>query len=167
MKKLLIFMLVLGMTSVASAALSAVSPYTDDIVTWDVIGDQFVGHGDSLGTYNGMVWVTSGGSLTPNATTTKAAGVNNEAGDAGTVTAGTPGAYATYAADLSVDVLPNQAVGDWFVFDIAFDGPEMVVDIYNASNQWVEPVGSVTIIPEPMTIALLGLGGLFLLRRRK
>jgi hypothetical protein len=45
MKRLLVLMLVLGMTSVASAALEIVSLVTDGGVTWDVVNNQLVGSG--------------------------------------------------------------------------------------------------------------------------
>jgi hypothetical protein len=40
------------------------------------------------------------------------------------------------------------------------------IDIYDYGVSVVIPVGKMNLIPEPMTIMLLGLGGL-LLRRRK
>ena len=46
------------------------------------------------------------------------------------------------------------SVGDW-------------MDIWDYTVSDTERIGEMQIIPEPTTIALLGLGGLFLLRRRK
>jgi hypothetical protein len=61
--------------------------------------------------------------------------------------------------------------------DIAFTGAPQIVSIAAGSTYGgsydvtgTPPIfsqGIVEIVPEPMTIALLGLGGLFMLRRRK
>lgn len=170
MKKLLILMLVLGMATVANAALSAI-PVTDGIVTWDVVGDQIVGYGNAIGLYDGELYPNTG--LISPADTDIGTGEGRTvvAGDAAKITADTafPGGYYTYTIDQIAGISQNQSVGDWFMFDIAWvdsgDG-KMYVDVYNASAEWAV-VGTLEIIPEPMTIALLGLGGLFLLRRRK
>ena len=63
------------------------------------------------------------------------------------------------------------APGDWFVFELedlgAAPGFPHLIDIYDYDVSFYTPVGTISLIPEPMTIALLGLGGLFLVRRRK
>ncbi|MFA5422466.1 MAG: PEP-CTERM sorting domain-containing protein [Phycisphaerae bacterium] len=60
---------------------------------------------------------------------------------------------------------PEVEAGDWF--SIGYTGEVGdVIDIYDYAVSDTVPIGSVTVTPEPMTIALLGLGGL-LLRRRK
>jgi hypothetical protein len=41
------------------------------------------------------------------------------------------------------------------------------LDLYDISGMILLDSATVTVLPEPMTIAMLGLGGLFLLRRRK
>jgi hypothetical protein len=41
------------------------------------------------------------------------------------------------------------------------------VDLYDTSGMVFLDSAQITVLPEPMTIALLGLGGLFMLRRRK
>ena len=171
MKKLLVLMIILGLSTVANATLSGNS-VTDGIVTWGIKNDQLVGHGDSLGVYpdGGPAPYINGVSadiLTPDASCTKATGVNNEAGDLGTVTG--PGFYFDYvcmADDANTEALPNQvADADWFQFDIAYTAVT-TIEIWTSSDGWSAPVGTITVIPEPITIALLGLGGL-LLRRRK
>jgi hypothetical protein len=75
----------------------------------------------------------------------------------------------------------NFATGNLFAVigfvDVAYTGLEQVVAIgpgmtfggsyLTDGSPPIYSQGVVTIIPEPMTIALLGLGGLFMLRRRK
>jgi hypothetical protein len=65
------------------------------------------------------------------------------------------------------------ALTNWFIFDLdvpkitaLIGGPGAWIDIYDYGVSAVIPAGKMNLIPEPMTIALLGLGGL-LLRRRK
>ncbi|MFA5422467.1 MAG: PEP-CTERM sorting domain-containing protein [Phycisphaerae bacterium] len=60
---------------------------------------------------------------------------------------------------------PEVEAGAWFSIDYTGAVGD-VIDIYDYAVSAVTPIGSVTVTPEPMTIALLGLGGL-LLRRRK
>ena len=61
--------------------------------------------------------------------------------------------------------------GPWFTFDLGLDSTPTVGEVYNvqmldpAFN--VEATHTVTVVPEPMTIALLGLGGLALLIKRR
>ena len=56
----------------------------------------------------------------------------------------------------------DAATGDWFTVQYSGDVGDFV-DVYDDE---VEYLGTMEIIPEPITIALLGLGGLFLRRRK-
>ncbi len=56
-------------------------------------------------------------------------------------------------------------IGDWFTVQYSGSVGDMM-NIYD-NLAGVVLVGQMSIVPEPMTIALLGLGSLFLLRRRK
>jgi len=166
MKKLLILMLVLGLASAANATL------TYEIVTWDtdVANLKLIGTGDSLGIYEQEIYITAGGTFVPDSTCTYKPGVNNEAGDLGTVFADIYDGYNCYAKDSDDTIMPNQSLGDWFVFDVMPDAgaTEITIEIWGIQNEWAGPLATGTLpIPEPMTIALLGLGSLFLLRRRK
>ena len=168
MKRLLVLMLVLGMASVASATYTAVDEIETE-VTWKVVNDQVVGYGTTLGTYNAS-FGEGGGKLTPDSSFTPA-------GLPGSKYAGDPGSIvynATYSSwAVYADNLPSgtQTINqNWFVFDITTwvnsgDG-YMYCEIYNVDNNYTEAVGTLAITPESMTIALLGLGGLFLRRRK-
>ena len=59
--------------------------------------------------------------------------------------------------------------GDWFTFtytgDGVDDGDPVGFDMYDYAISNTVPIGTIY-VPEPITIALLGLGGLFLRRRK-
>lgn len=85
--------------------------------------------------------------------------------------------YPTFKVDITVVSLPNAIgsdfintlqVGDVFDFDLTLQGAEMASMILNNQDNREGSTlsGSMSLIPEPATLALLGLGGL-LLRRRK
>ena len=157
MKKLLILMLVLGMTSLASAVTTVLT----DIELW----------------YDGTTVTVVG--LNPDGISST--GIYDEAGQ-GTV--GPPYEMLIAAGDLAamtgrpagyngVDILAMASpvgtvtTGDWFQFGFADGAVGDTMTIYDYAVSYTDPVGTLNLIPEPMTIALLGLGGLFLLRRRK
>jgi len=50
---------------------------------------------------------------------------------------------------------------------IANAGDVYIIELYAADWTTILDIGTVMEVPEPMTIALFGLGGLFLLHRRK
>ena len=60
----------------------------------------------------------------------------------------------------------DKGPGGLFV-DVAFTGVAGTLSFYDWMTGTKVLLGSLNVVPEPMTIALLGLGGLFLLRRRK
>ena len=64
---------------------------------------------------------------------------------------------------------PDLQPGIWVTFDLTCmsAGVDVFVELYD--DAWATMLDTLIIhqVPEPMTIALLGLGGLFLLRRRK
>ena len=72
--------------------------------------------------------------------------------------------YYNYVQDPGTDV---GEVGKWFdvVFHCTGEG-ELLINLYDPSGYNVIDTIAVTQIPEPMTIALLGLGGLLPRRRR-
>ena len=180
MKKLLIFMLVFGLTSMAHAV--AVVQLAEDDVT------------DGLGIGESAQEIT----LTPDDDTveisfysstadpwTRYFGVSPETG------IGTFSAWTIYPAagdDATVSNDPYGYTGYWYVeakdaaepFNLAageqfmisytatsFDNDVQTITLYNET--WTAggiDMLKITQIPEPITIALLGLGGLFLRRRK-
>jgi len=163
MKKLLILALVLGMTSAASAALSlggvingTIDLDTTGIVT--VISDDTEPWAAFI-TYDPTVVGVSG------VVATSLAGQDSEVIPD---PSGWVGNYKMEAKDMSE---PFDSVQPGVQFEISVYGAAFndvyTIDLYAADWVTILESGTVTVIPEPMTIALLGLGGLFLLRRRK
>ena len=156
MKKLLILMLVLGMVPAANAAL-----------TWSVDG-VIIGPGtvvvqlisDSDQPYT-SVWV--GADCSPVAEITSITALPAAVDGTAVVTA-YPGWWLVEAVDFT---LPSDIVAGPH-FDVTIRG--LSLGTYTINSDFYGTAGpndTLLIIPEPMTVALLGLGGLFLLRRRK
>ncbi len=159
-------MLVLGMASVANAAIVSLDPSGTvegpaGAYTLNVVCDT------DLHPYSNYLAITDAtfGSIVGVAATADAGSeyaVNNL------------GAAAGYASVWQVEALDTTdpftlAAGIQFIADISYTGTSVAETLTIELLQDVGvPIDSVTyVIPEPMTIALLGLGGLFLLRRRK
>ena len=162
MKKLLILALVLGMTSAASAALSLggvingtidvdttgiVTVVSDDTEPWE----GYIGYDYTVVGVSGCVATSNAGQDGFSVPTTSYLGY-----------------YHIQAADMSE---PFDSVVAGVQFEISVYGANLgdvyTIERWNTAWDTVLESGTVTVIPEPMTIALLGLGGLFLLRRRK
>jgi len=175
MKKLLTLFLVLGLSSMASALTVNLSldGSTSMGTTLDVdIAD--VGTAISLGIISdtaGQVYFTA---LVMNKGSATISNVVNttKAGDLGAVADYSGTTQYLYALTIGgTTVLP--AVGVQFTFDLTPDSDLVVDDTFDFwitvpddSNGTPGQVVTVTIVPEPMTILLLGIGGLFLRRRK-
>jgi len=163
MRKLLILVLVLGMSSTAGAALSLggdtivgqaetaiVTVISDDTSPWT----GYIGFDDSVVGVSGCV-------------------ATSNAGEDAVVTPDPYGWVGWYEIEAADDSEPFDSIQPGVQFEISVFG-EAIGDVYIIelyAGDWATLLDSWTVvraaIPEPMTIALLGLGGLFLLRRRK
>ncbi len=184
MKNLLVLLLVFAMTSWANAAVVSFS--AADGLPGDTIGitvssdEQVTGVGLALITDNGFGGIANPGAWDALFTVADAGYPGTDlglgAGDLIIATgAVTPGAYATGLLYTYTYGIPSDAVvGSIITFtvgDIAEYGYlssiSYLVDGATTQMSLTGMEFAATVIPEPMTIALLGLGGLFLLRRRR
>jgi len=175
MKKFLVIMLVLALTSMASAVSisltsgglsSVVVPVAGTVITVDLTVDDA-----PAGGINSIDFLASGGAsinavgawsvftFAPFAGTLTAGDIMRASGNAA---AGTDIAAGTVLYSFQVTVndtgalTPQMTAADWGTDN----GP-----LY-AWQPTAQNALSVSVVPEPMTIALLGLGGLFLRRRK-
>ena len=167
MKKLLILVLVLGVASTAHATLTPITSWVDGVCTWtlDQTAGKLIGTGTTATAYVGPWLSPSLGTITPEVAVPASdpwkAGLYRAAGDAGIIGLSAGLVQAT-AADNLTD-LPDLAIGQWFGFDLTGDSNgEVQIQQWTGSEYETILQG----IPEPVTLVLLGLGGL-LLRRRK
>ena len=176
MKKLLILMLVLGIASAAQAAtmnltLGSADTYTDvpvgTVITVTLTTDDVVKNWEAID-------FTASGSNT-------ATGGSWQVGNAGASDDGTESAGDITGAQMAVVMGEEYLAGTVLYQFSATINEDGTIGMANVSC--IDPYGSppmpppyytigtlngldVTIVPEPMTIMLLGLGGLFLRRRR-
>lgn len=166
MKKLLILMLVLGLASSASAQIISLDPsgtvvgpaggYTLNVVsdTDNYMYSNYLAITDA--TFGSIVGVTA----------TAAAGSEYIVNNFGAVM----GYASVWQVEASDTTDPYTVAADiQFIADISYTGTSVAETLTIELLEDVGvPIDSVTyVVPEPMTIALLGLGSLFLLRRRK
>ncbi len=163
MKKLLVLMLVLGLASAANAVLSIsvnggdpgaeITIFPFDSLVLDISSDNSVSYGVWLYIYDGNRTLSN---------PTQPPGV-------GDISSYLGGHYTNYnyyyvtIADSGGNVVP----GTGFEVDYQATGiDDILIELYDQSG--VTVIDSLVIhqTPEPMTIALLGLGGLLLRRRR-
>ena len=183
MKKLLILMLVLGITSVANAAFTLVVNGEDIGDAMDLLQSTTIDigiHNDTAGNaqigtmqFYGFVIINqvAGGEWTgpsnvfiPPAVT---GSFNTDYGVGDWLGTGDVDVYeATLSNGVPTDYSGVGVLGD-YEYHCLQDGIVVLVELMNGTSGMIEDNLTITQVPEPMTIALLGLGGLFLLRRRK
>jgi hypothetical protein len=165
MKKLLVLMLVLGMASVANAT---VLSWSVDAVTIESLSGTAVVQlvaDDGIG-FVSPKWVgytpatTSLGSITT-ITALPAAGGN------AAIQNPTQSGWDGWWTVMSMDTETPFTVASGSQYSVTITGYATGTFGLASDSYGTNDTLEVTVLPEPMTVALLGLGGLFLLRRRK
>jgi hypothetical protein len=168
MKKLLVLMLVLGMVSSAHAALGPVSLNAKG----DMSGVTLDGTMTALDTEAFHILVVSDGTLSPLNDTALGAAAPSLAGLSADHTAWVgviPFTAGYTGASWIMANAPGEAflTGEYLSLDCAYVGQALVEAWYFDEGSGATGLIGEVLLPEPMTIALLGLGSLFMLRRRK
>ena len=165
MRKLFVSILVLGLVPAVNAALIQVGGQTGD--AFNVLENSVITVvGENTSSWLGYVIVQEGGT-----------GVLSEAlklDAAGNLASVSPYSEAGWGTGYELTVamspggVPAIAVGPQFSMNFAGTLGQMARISLFLDPEFTVPVSSVlvTVVPEPMTILLLGLGGLFLRRRK-
>lgn len=165
MRKILVLFFVLVMSSAANATLITVDDMQGESFEVDLQTTITVVSEDTS-SWLGYIIIEEGG-----AGTLENPIVLDAAGDLGAATAYTEegwGAGYELSASMSPTGAPAIAVGSQFSFDyVGAVGDTATISLF-VDPDFTTPVATVnvTVVPEPMTILLLSLGGLFLRRRR-
>lgn len=163
MKKLLILMLVLGLTSAANAVVDLSLGVSGELVEGGSVEIYVIA--GTTDPWEGFIGYDTNPFDNVQAT--------GNAGDSPVITL-SPGNFVGYyfisALDFDPENLPDIATGIQFTGDLTSTGSDYGTTysftLYADDWQTILDTQSVTVIPEPMTIVLLGLGGLFLRRRK-
>ena len=165
MRKILVLFLVLSMASAANALLIKVDDLEGESFEVDVQATITVVSEDAS-SWLGYIIIEEGG-----AGSLENVVVLDAAGDLGAAEAYSEVNWGT-GYELTVQMGPTGdppiAAGNQFSLDYVGEiGDTATISLF-VGPEYTTPVASVnvTVVPEPMTIILLGLGGLFLRRRR-
>ena len=165
MRKLLVLFLILGMASAANATLITVDGQEGESFDVDVQATITVVSEDAS-SWLGYIIIEEGG-----AGSLENVAVLDAAGDLGAAAPYTEAGWGTgfeLSASMGPGGDPPVAAGNQFSLDyIGAVGDTATISLF-IDPEYTTPVASVnvTVVPEPMTVILLGLGGLFLRRRR-
>ncbi|MHC4546953.1 MAG: PEP-CTERM sorting domain-containing protein [Planctomycetota bacterium] len=176
MKKLLVLMLVLGMTSVSSATITSLMNIQDDGGgAYSIQIPNLNNVADGLGGYWALVGDAAnpltGGAIaaTIPAIFGPTSSIFGDASGTGYFAAGI-GIWGSFGTTTPTYSTAPAVFADNFAWVDSgmYSGPEITLTLHTISDDFMTlAFNSDYTIPEPMTIALLGFGGLFLLRRRK
>ncbi len=165
MKKLLVLMLVLGMASAANATTLSWSVDAVTINLGQTAVVQLVANNEdpydpkSVGQTPGATPSATIASIVARA----AAGPDSQVKNPSQT--GYAGWWTVMALDLDPFTTPNITAGAQF--DVTISCLALGTEYFGSDAYGTNNVLTVVNVPEPMTVALLGLGGLFMLRRRK
>ena len=164
MRKLLILFLVLGLASTANALLIKVDDLEGESFEVDTQATITVVSEDTSSWLGYIIIEEGGAGSLENVVILDAAGDNASSGPYTEAGWGTVFELTTAATNNN----PPIGVGSQFSLDYVGEvGDTATISLF-VDPEYTTPVASVnvTVVPEPMTIILLGLGGLFLRRRR-
>jgi hypothetical protein len=158
MKKLLVLMLVLGMTSVAGAALSL----TIDPLVPECSIDGLIESATTI-----YLFIASDASIAVSLgdAAPSMAGYAMDVATAQSYGIPIPGAYPNGDAYVMAAAPGEDYLTGTYLAGAGAAGDNVLVGWFDEVGGYGE-IGAGVLVPEPMTIALLGLGGLFLRRRR-
>ena len=165
MKKILVLFLVLGMASAANAMLIKVDDQEGDSFEVNIKSTITVVSEDAS-SWLGYLIIEEGG-----AGSLENVVILDAAGDIGAASAYSEAGWGTgyeLSASMSPTGVPATAAGSQFSFDYVGSVGDIATISLFTDPEYTTPAASVnvTVVPEPMTIVLLGLGALFLRRRR-
>lgn len=175
MKKMLILMLILGLVSTASATITMELRESDGTTAVADLDDVQLGSDYVLVIMSDSAVATTGGVYGPGYAASDWDNLGPVDSTATTLDTGNLSNIYWYAGYQGYEYVyddlmgPGISTGDIFEIDLSGDAlGSFQLDLFDYAYGSTTAVSSIsgTVVPEPVTIALLGLGGL-LLRRRK